>query len=81
MAYKILYLEDLPPFTIAREIEQQGFEVIPVQPNDNFEETLSQIQSFGADLLLMDFRLNAGKAKFNAPHLLSFLEVKSLMEV
>ncbi|MGC9658284.1 hypothetical protein BFR77_12765 [Acinetobacter pittii] len=72
MAYKILYLEDLPPFTIAREIEQQGFEVIPVQPNDNFEETLSQIQSIGADLLLMDFRLNAGKAKFNAPPFAQF---------
>lgn len=72
MVYKIVYLEDLEPDSIKREIEDQGFEVIHVQPQSNFEETLKQIQQYDADLLLMDFRLNAGEAKFNAPPFAQF---------
>ena len=72
MGYKIVYLEDLEPDSIKREIESQGFEVIHVQPKGNFEETLKEIQQCHANLLLMDFRLNAGEAKFNAPPFAQF---------
>lgn len=72
MTYKIVYLEDLQPDSIEREINRQGFEVIHINPEGSFEDTLSQIQSVGADLLLMDFRLNAGVAKFNAPPFAQF---------
>ncbi len=72
MVYKIAYLEDLEPGSIKRNIEQHGFEVIHVQPQDNFEDTLQQIQQINADLLLMDFRLHAGSAQFNAPPFAQF---------
>lgn len=72
MAYKIAYLEDLDARSIKRNIEQQGFEVTHITPQDNFEDTLSQIQQIEADLLLMDFRLHAGVAQFNAPPFAQF---------
>lgn len=72
MAYKIAYLEDLDARSIKRNIEQQGFEVTHISPQDKFEDTLSHIQQIGADLLLMDFRLHAGVAQFNAPPFAQF---------
>jgi hypothetical protein len=72
MAYKIAYLEDLDAASIQRNILQLGFEIIHIMPQDNFEDTLKQIQEVNADLLLMDFRLNAGTAKFNAPPFAQF---------
>lgn len=72
MAYKVAYLEDLDASSIQRNIEQNDFEVIHILPQDSFEDTLGQIQSCEPDLLLMDFRLNAGTAKFNAPPFAQF---------
>lgn len=72
MDYKIVYLEDLEPDSIQREIENQRIEVSHVQPDSNFETTLNHIKDIGADLLLMDFRLNAGVGKFNAPPFAQF---------
>lgn len=72
MAYKIAYLEDLDASSIKRNIEQEGFSVTHVEPQESFEETLSLIQNIGADLLLMDFRLHAGTANFNAPPFAQF---------
>lgn len=72
MAYKIAYLEDLDAGSIKRNVEQQGFDVSHVEPQDNFESTLSLIQRIDADLLLMDFRLHAGAANFNAPPFAQF---------
>ena len=72
MDYKIVYLEDLQPDSIEREISERGLEVIHINPQGSFEDTLYQIQQVGADLLLMDFRLNAGDAKFNAPPFAQF---------
>lgn len=72
MVYKIAYLEDLDAGSIKRNVEQQGFDVTHVEPQDSFESTLSLIQSIDADLLLMDFRLHAGVANFNAPPFAQF---------
>jgi hypothetical protein len=72
MVYKIAYLEDQEAGSIKRNIEQQGFEVTHVLPQKSFEETLTQIQQINADLLLMDFRLHAGTAQFNAPPFAQF---------
>ncbi|ENC6659894.1 hypothetical protein ABKY47_004425 [Aeromonas hydrophila] len=72
MAYKIVYLEDLDAASIQRNIRQLGFEITHIMPQDNFEDTLKKIQEVNADLLLMDFRLNAGTAKFNAPPFAQF---------
>lgn len=72
MAYKIAYLEDLDAGSIKRNVEQYGFEVFHIQPQDNFEDTLQLIQTTGPDLLLMDFRLHAGTANFNAPPFAQF---------
>ncbi|PTP43456.1 hypothetical protein [Vibrio splendidus] len=72
MAYKIAYLEDLDAGSIKRNVEQQGFDVTHIEPQGSFEDTLSLIQSVNADLLLMDFRLHAGVANFNAPPFAQF---------
>lgn len=64
MAYKILYVEDLDPGSIVHDLERDGFEVKHHSPED-FEKTLAETSSF--DLLLLDFRLTAGKAVFDAP--------------
>ncbi|WP_188008303.1 response regulator [Photobacterium damselae] len=72
MVYKIAYLEDLDAGSIKRNVEQQEFDVTHIEPQGSFEETLSLIQDVNADLLLMDFRLHAGVANFNAPPFAQF---------
>lgn len=64
MAYKILYVEDLDPGSIVHDLERNGFDVTHYSPED-FEKTLREAGKF--DLLLLDFRLTAGKAVFDAP--------------
>lgn len=64
MAYKILYVEDLDPGSIVHDLKRVGFDVKHHSP-ENFEQTLSETAS--VDLLLLDFRLTAGKAVFDAP--------------
>lgn len=73
MVYKIAYLEDLKPDSVKRNIERsKKFEVTHIQPCETFEETLQLIKDVQADLLLMDFRLHAGIAQFNAPPFAQF---------
>lgn len=64
MAYKILYVEDLDPGSIVHDLARNGFEVKHHSPEE-FEKTLAEVNGF--DLLLLDFRLTAGKAVFDAP--------------
>lgn len=71
MDYKIVYLEDLEPDSIQREIENQRIEVSSFNQDSNFETTLNHIKDIGADLLLMDFRLNAGVGKIQCSSICS----------
>jgi hypothetical protein len=64
MAYSILYVEDLDPSSIVHDLQRNGFDVRHHSPED-FEKTLVVTKSF--DLLLLDFRLTAKKAVFDAP--------------
>ncbi len=80
MDYKIIYLEDLEPDSIEREIEKQGLNVIHIQPVTSFEDTLNQIKAHKPNLLLMDFRLNAGVGRFNAPPFAQFFRSQVVEE-
>lgn len=64
MDYNIVYVEDLDPGSIVHDLSRMGFNVTHHSPED-FEETIKEVAEF--DLLLLDFRLTAGKAKFDAP--------------
>lgn len=64
MAYKLLYIEDLNPGSIKHDLERFGFEVDHHNP-EVFEDTLKTASQY--DILLLDFRLTAGKAIFDAP--------------
>ena len=79
MGYKVLYLEDDLPDTIKTRMEEEGIEVVHVNPKDMaFEKTLEIIDNHKADLLLMDFRLNAGLSRFNAPPFAQFYRSQTI---
>lgn len=78
MAYKLLYIEDLDPASIAADLKYNGFEITHINPG-TFEAVINEINSLEFQGILLDFRLTQGerKAMFDAPTIAQTLRTKS----
>ncbi len=72
MEYKILYIEDSAAYSIKNNLERMGFSV-SVNPADEFNDVLTDINENGYDAYIMDFRLTANQGRVDAPTFASTL--------
>lgn len=75
MSYKLLYIEDQDPGSIKTELESFGF-VVDVDDASNLVATINSFNAGGYDAFLMDYRLTAGKGKFDAPAFAAYLRTE-----
>lgn len=78
MAYKLLYIEDLDPSSIASDLKNNGFEITTINPG-TFESLIAEINGLEFHGIILDFRLTQGegKAMFDAPTIAQTLRTKS----
>lgn len=78
MVYKLLYIEDLDPSSIASDLKNEGFDIKTINPG-TFEALIGEINNLEFQCVLLDFRLTQGEGKaiFDAPTIAQTLRTRS----